>query len=191
MNIALGVTFLSLELILIILAFLAIVRTGIARLNSSIGIARDGFPPGKAVPTWSLSDIEGHLHGTPAGDRWQLLIFANRSLVAFPQLIQGMHRLTQVASAELEVLVLSTENKESSQVTAQGLDLQVPLVSVSQAFYDRFRVRVMPFAFFLDPSGIVRWVGLVNTEAQLLHAWQMMQAITYVEQTPREVYNDP
>lgn len=188
MNTALGVIFLSLELLLILLALLAIVRTGIARLNSSIGIARDGFPPGKAVPIWSLPDIEGDVHSTPAGDRWQLLVFANRSLVAFPQVIQGMHRLAQMASPELEVLVLSTEDKESSQVTAQGLDLRVPLVSVDQAFYDRFRVRVMPFAFFLDPSGIVRWVGLVNTEDQLLHAWHMMQALTRVEQTHREVY---
>src|SRR5205823_10271722 len=110
-----------------------------------------------------------------AGDHWQLLIFANGSLVAFPDLIAGMHHLAQTVQ-ELEVSILSNESREECAVTAQGLDLQVPVVPVDPAFYDRFRVRVMPFAFFLDPRGFVRWVGLVNTEAQLFHAWRMAQA---------------
>jgi hypothetical protein len=179
MDIGLGITFLGLELVFIALVLLAIMRTGLARLGSSIGIARDGFPPGKMVPPWSLPDIDGHLHVTPAGDHWQLLVFANRALVAFPELIEGMHHLAQ-ADRELEVLILSNEDKGHNIVTAEGLDLQIPIVTVDAAFYDRFRVRVMPFAFFLDPRGIVRWVGLVSTENQLFHAWRMAQANVHV-----------
>jgi hypothetical protein len=175
MNVTLGVTFLILELGLIALVLLAILRTAFVRLHSSIGIARDGFPPGKTVPSWSLPDLEGHLRVTPAGDHWQFLIFANRSLVAFPDLVQGIHHIAQDIQ-ELEVLVLSQEPWEESQMTAQGLDLQVPLVPVDGVFYDRFRVRVVPFALLVDPAGIVRWVGLVNSEAQLFHAWRMAQA---------------
>lgn len=186
MDVAIGITFLILELVLIALILLAIVRTGFARLNSSIGIARDGFPPGKPVPSWSLPDLEGHLRVTPAGDHWQLLIFANRSLVAFPELIEGIHHLAQKAQ-ELEVLILSYESRRECEITAQGLDLQVPLVPVDPAFYERFRVRVMPFAFFLNPGGIVRWVGLVNTEALLVHAWQMIQANAYTGGLSKEV----
>lgn len=186
MDVAIGVTFLCLELAFIALVLLAIMRTGFARLGSSIGIARDGFPPGKAVPSWSLPDLEGHLRVTPAGEHWQLLVFANRSLVAFPDLIAGMHHLAQTVQ-ELEVLILSYESKEDCEVTAQGLELQVPMVPVDRAFYDRFRVRVMPFAFFLDPHGIVRWVGLVNTEALLFHAWRMAQAAIHEEYSSQEV----
>ena len=42
MDVAIGVTFLGLELAFIALVLLAIVRTGFVRLSSPIGIARDG-----------------------------------------------------------------------------------------------------------------------------------------------------
>jgi hypothetical protein len=178
MDVAIGVTFLGIELAFIALVLLAIVRTGFARLSSPIGIARDGFAPGKQVPSWSLPDLEGHLRLTPAVDHWQLLVFADRSLVAFPDLIAGMHHITRAVQG-LEVLLLSNESREECAITAQGLDLQVPIVPVDPTFYDRYRVRVMPFAFFLDPGGIVRWVGLVNSEAELFHAWRMTRATIY------------
>ncbi len=182
---ALGVTFLSVELLLIALVLLAIVRTGFARLGSAIGIARDGFPPGTKAPPWSLPDLEGHLRVTPAGDHWQLLIFVNRALVGFPELIAGMHQLARAAH-ELEIVILSSEDHADNTVTAQGLDLQVPIVTVDQAFYDRYRVRVMPFAFFLDPHGLVRWVGLLNSEAELFHAWRMIRATVPADNVAKE-----
>lgn len=180
MDITLGVIFLTLELVFIALTLLAIVRTGFARLGSSVGIARDGFPPGKLVPSWSLPDVEGHLRITPAADHWQLLIFANRSLVAFPEVIAGIHQVA-LSIQELEVLILSNEGKEDSIITAQGLELQVPIIPVDPALYDRYRVRVMPFAFLLDPYGIVRWVGLVKSGEQLFHAWHMRRATVHEE----------
>jgi hypothetical protein len=97
-----------------------------------------------------------------------------------------MHRLAQ-ATQDLEVLILSNEGKEHNSVTVEGLALQIPIVSVDAAFYERFRVRVMPFAFFLDPRGIVRWVGLVSTEKQLFHAWRMAQANVHVGTASKEV----
>ena len=115
MDMAVGVTFLSLELACLVLVLLAIVRTGFARLGSSVGIARDGFPPGKAVPSWSLPDVEGHWHVTPAGDHWQLLIFANQALASFPDLISGMNHLAN-SIQELEVLILAQENREDCVV---------------------------------------------------------------------------
>jgi len=178
MDVAVGVTFLGVGLVFIALVFLAIIRTGFARLGSAIGITRDGFPPGKAVPPLNLPDVDGHLRVTPAGDHWQILLFANRSLVAFPELIAGIHHLARSVQ-ELEVLILSNESREDCAITAQGLDLQVPIIPVTPAFYDRFRVRVMPFAFLLDPRGIVRWVGLVKSEDQLFHAWRMTGATVH------------
>jgi hypothetical protein len=160
MDVVIGVIFLVLELLFIVLALLALLRTG--------------FPPGKAVPSWSLPDLEGHLRVTPAGDHWQLLVFVDRSLEAFPELISGIHHLSQ-QNQELEGLVLSRNSSEDCRATALKLDLHVPIVPVDPAFYDRFRVRVMPFLFFLDPRGIVRWVGLAGHEEQVVHAWHMAQ----------------
>lgn len=186
MDVAIGVTFLGVELVCMALVLLAIVRIGLARLNSIFGIARDGFPPGKAVPSWSLPDVEGHLRITPAGDHWQLLVFADHSLEAFPELISGMHHLSRNAQ-ELEVLVISQDSPEVCRDTAKNLDLQVPIVPVDPAFYDRFRVRVMPFTFFLDPNGIVRWIGVFNTDEKLVHAWHMAQAASGLSDSSKKV----
>lgn len=175
MGVALGTFFVVIELVLIFLTIFVILRAGFLRLSSAVGIARDGFAPGKAVPSWSLPDIDGRLRVTPAGDRWQMLVFVNRSLEAFPEVVSGMHYLARSAR-ELEVLVISQDSAEDCRATVQQLDLQVPVVPVEPAFYDRFRVHVMPFAFFLDPRGLVRWVGLIDTEAQIILAWRMARA---------------
>src|SRR5437764_14907310 len=124
MDVVIGVIFLVLELLFIVLALLALLRTGFLRLSSSVGIARDGVPPGKAVPSWSLPDLEGHLRVTPAGDHWQLLVFADQSLAAFPELISGMHHLSQHAQ-KLDVLVISQNNPEVCRGTAQELNLHI------------------------------------------------------------------
>jgi hypothetical protein len=175
MDLAVGILFLGIALALIALALLATLRTGYARLNSSVGILRDGFPPGKPAPPFSLPDLEGRLRVAPAGDHWQLLIFANLSLVAFPDLVAGINRLAQTVQ-ELEVVILSHEDRQHCEALSQGLELQAPVVPVEPHVYDRFRVRVVPFAFLLDPHGIIRWVGLVNTEEQLFHLWRIGQA---------------
>lgn len=182
MDLGIGILFLVVQLLFIVLSLVAIVRTGYLRLNSSLGIARDGFPPGKSAPPWSLPDLNGRLRVTPAGDHWQLLVFVNQSLESFPQLISGLHYLSRHAQ-ELEVLVISQDSKEDCRHTAEELDLQVPVVPVDPSFYDRYRVRVMPFVFFLDPRGIVRWVGLANEEQQLIHAWHIAQVPLQVNQT--------
>lgn len=175
MDVAAGITFLGAEVVLIALALLALVRTGFARLESSTGILRDGLPVGKVAPSWSLPDITRQLRSSPAGERWQFLIFADRSLIAFPSLAAGMNHLG-LTTPELEVLMLSRDSRELCEATVQALNLQLPVMPVDQAFYHRFRVRVMPFAFLLDPGGTIRWLGLVNTEAQLTHVWQIIRA---------------
>jgi hypothetical protein len=175
MDVAEGIAFLGAELVLIALMLLALVRTGFARLESSTGILRDGLPVGKAAPSWSLPDITGQRRGSPAMNRWQFLIFTDHSLVAFPHLAAGMNHLG-LTIPELEILMLSRDSRELCKATVQGLGLRIPLVPVDQAFYRRFRVRVMPFAFLLDPGGTIRWVGLVNTETQLTHVWQIIRA---------------
>jgi hypothetical protein len=175
MDLAMGILFLGVAFALIALTLLATLRTGFARLNSSIGILRDGFPPGKPSPPFSLPDLEGHLRVAPAGDHWQLLYFANLSLVGFPDLVAGINRLAQTVQ-ELEVLILSHEDRQHCEALSQGLDLQVPVVPVAPQVYERFRVRVVPFAFLLDPHGIIRWVGVANTAEQLFHLWRIGQA---------------
>ena len=175
MDTAVGVSFIAIELTFIVLAGLATLRTGFMRLDSWIGIGGDGLQLGRAAPSWMLPDITGRMHVTPATDHWQILIFANIGIVGLPDLVCGIRNFLSSVD-ETELLLLSTDTPEECRATVQGLHLQTPIVPVDSGFYNRFRVRVMPYAMILNPQGIVRWQGLVNTEAQLFHMRRMAQA---------------
>ncbi len=98
--------FLFMEGCLLLLCLISICYTGFLRLESRIGVARDGYPPGKAVPSWSLPDSTGLMRKTPGADHWQLLIFTNHALVAFPDLLAGIRQLASTAK-ELEIIILA------------------------------------------------------------------------------------
>lgn len=186
MDVLLGIAFLCTALLLIVLILLVIFQTGFVRLESAIGIAQDGIPAGKAMPAWSLPDLAGQIRTTPTDDHWQFLIFADYALGGFPDLIVGMQHLASTIE-DLEVLVLSRDNKDVCEAMVRGLNLRTPVVPVEQAFYDRCRVRVMPFAFLLDPQGTVRWTGVVNTKALLVHVWNLAQAVEFEGDSLEEV----
>jgi len=157
------------------------VRLGFSRLESSTGILRDGLSLEKKAPIWTLPDTTDVLHSVPNGNRWQFLIFTDHSLASFPELLLGIDHFSN-AIQEVEMLVLARSRKEDCEVIAHEMNLPVPIVPVDQAFYDRYRVRIMPFATLLDPSGTTRWVGLVNTERQMFLTWEMARVrATYKE----------
>src|SRR5260370_13272321 len=86
--------FVCVALILIAATLFIMMSAGFARLESSIGIMRDGIPLGKQAPSWQLSDTQGDYYMTPTNEKWQFLIFANYSLCAFPLMITVMHALS-------------------------------------------------------------------------------------------------
>lgn len=186
MSSAVGISFLILEVVFITLALLMILQMGVQRLESSIGIMRDGFPPGKAAPKWSLPDLMGQMRKTPTGSQWQLLIFVDHTLVSFPELSTEINQFS-MATPELEVLVVSRDDMRLCVATQEILNLQVPIVPVDQSFYERYRVRIMPFVMFLDPLGTVYSAGLVNNVAQLFNTWKMVQATAHDEDISEEV----
>ncbi len=182
MDVVQAIIFLVAACILLALTLLAILRQGFLRLESSIGIARDGLPIGAVAPALSLPDLAGRAHAIPSMSRWQFLVFGDRSLVAFPGVVSGVNILHALATAaqegdDLEVLILSRDSPELCWAMAEGLGLEAPAIPVDQAVYTRFHVRVSPFACLIDPRGIVQWKGLINTADQMVHAWRLTRAL--------------
>jgi hypothetical protein len=178
----LNILFFIVASVLLLLCLLLVLQSGILRLESRMGRARDGFPPGTELPHWSLPDLTGQIHRTPSKKHCQLLIFTTHALGAFPRLVELIEHLN-VTEKKLEIIILSSAPKDICEAMGRGLDLHVPVVRVDMSFYRRFRVRVMPFAFIVDSSGIIHWVGIASARA-VEHAWQLLQrtqAIACVE----------
>jgi hypothetical protein len=176
MDTLLSTLFVFFATLLISATLLIFIRVGFSRLESSIGIHRDGLPISTPAPAWTLPDLRGQRFSTPAERVWQFLIFANKSIAHFPPLIEGMNKFA--CSKELQVLFISSDSPIVCEAMVRGLDVEVPVISDDDHLYDRFRVRVMPFGFLLDPAGIVRWCGLINTGDDLDHVWKVTYQVT-------------
>ncbi|MGH2560602.1 MAG: hypothetical protein ACRDJH_16180 [Thermomicrobiales bacterium] len=166
MGLTVSIAFLVVSSALILLTLLMILRIGFGRLESRIGIERDGPKRGARTPEWRLPDLYGTARKSPSGSRWQLLLFADHTLASFPDLVAGTNRMhTDVP--DFEVVVLTRKTANLNVATAKELGVEVPIVPVDQTFYDRFNVRVMPFGVLLDPQGTVRWASVASHEVPL------------------------
>ena len=182
MDIAQAVAYLIVACILLALTLLAILRLGFFRLESSTGIARDGLAIGTAAPALSVTDLTANTYDIPSKYGWQLLVFSDRALLVFPGVVSGINTLHAIPATtkgkdRLQVLILSRDGPEQCQAIVEGLELEAPMCSVDQIVYNRFRVRVGPFASLIDPQGVVQWKGLINTEEQMLHAWNLTRTL--------------
>jgi hypothetical protein len=147
------------------LGTLALLRIGMLRLEMPIGIRRDGLRVGSRSPRWRRADVDGHVLSVPGAGRWQVLVFADHSLQAFPDLITGLARLGE-SVAELELVVLS-QAPPAVSADLRGAGVTAPIVCVDSRFYRQHGVRAMPFTFVLSPDGVVRGSGLTSVSLAL------------------------
>jgi hypothetical protein len=147
------------------LGALALLRIGMLRLEMPIGIRRDGLRAGSRSPRWQRPDLDGHVRSVPGDGRWQVLVFADHSLRAFPDLIAGLERLGE-SMPELELLVLSQAPPEVSADLREA-GVTAPIVCVDRRFYRQHSIRAMPFTFVLSPDGVVRGSGLTSVSLAL------------------------
>lgn len=157
--------------VMLVLSMLLIISVGIGRLSSSVGIRRDGIPIGDRAPAWSLLDLEGAGHETPNREKWQLLFFTDLSFKEYSDAARGLSQLH--GSTDVEVLLMSTVDARLTEVIARAFGLKVPIIHVSESLCRKYRVRVYPLAFILDPGGRVRSVALANRGDVLLRMRQM------------------
>jgi hypothetical protein len=147
---------------LLVAAVLALVSVGRFALGGSAGLLGDGLGPGSRAPRWSGTDQRGRRWSVPSGERWQLLLFADHSLGAFPELLPALDGPGDDPD-DPEIVVLARAATAGKAVAAMPrLGLELPVVGVPERLYGRYNVRVMPWAMFVDPTGIVWGSSLVN-----------------------------
>lgn len=170
------------------LALLALLQMGWLRFDSGLGRRSDGSPAGRQAPDWRLADTTGMVRQVPNGERSQALVFADHSIVEFPDLVVGLKRLSAI-EPEREVLVMGRGSIELVEPAMRWVGLTMPVVGVSREFYVRHNVWVVPFLVFLDRAGGVQANGLANDGESLFHLWRMATGtrLEDLEQRPHSV----
>lgn len=158
-----AVGFIVIAGILCIAAIIAWLGVGQIALSGADAIERDGLARGQPAPRWSLADSAGVVRTSPPVSALQLIVFADHSLKSFPSVIAGLRALR-----DTETVIVTRRRSETAEalIAQLGLDA-VPVVAGSPALYGAYNVRVMPFAIFVDATGLVRASSLVN------HDWQI------------------
>ena len=144
------------------------VTVGEKQLHTPLAIARDGPRVGRPAPPITARATDGTAVAVPAGRR-QVLLFADHSLMDFAELLA---LLVADRADRPDVVVLGSAERTSAALL-EGLGLQVPAAVVPHKVYDRYRVRVMPYAVVVDAAGGVATSALVNTPFQLRHLAQV------------------
>jgi hypothetical protein len=161
--IASAIGFIVIAVILCGAAVFAVLGAGQIALSGADAIERDGLARGRRAPRWNLTDSAGFARTSPPASSLQLIVFADHSLESFPSVVAGLRQLSDV-----EIVILTRGPSESAVSVLRQLGLgDVPVVAGSASLYAAYNVRVMPFAIFVDPAGLVRASSLVN------HDWQV------------------
>jgi hypothetical protein len=174
------VAYIAVASLLVVLAAAATLRIGLLRLESKLGVGRDGLSEGTRAPAWRLRDADGVARRSPNPNAWQLLVFSDHSLKEFPRLAFGLGELAAQEEAA-EVLLLARHDSdlkiEATQIVLEGFDLDIPIIPVGQKLYWKYNIRVLPFLVIVDPDGIVRASGLVNEETHLMSMWRFSRLL--------------
>ncbi|MDQ2805338.1 MAG: redoxin domain-containing protein [Chloroflexota bacterium] len=143
-------------------------QLGILYLGSASGVSRDGLAVGNPAPDFQLTDTNGTVQSLTAyRGRPVLLLFGSAHCDPCRRLLPGLEEFAAGPGREFSVLWL---NQASAQETLQfqsDTGATIPMLSYRDGVNDAYKVRVTPFLFMIDPLGVIRAKGLVNTKQQL------------------------
>jgi methylamine dehydrogenase accessory protein MauD len=156
-----------LVVVLILLVILLYRQLGIMYLGSAEGVSRDGLTPGTKAPDFSLKDqYDNPQRLSDYRGRPTVLLFGSPHCSPCRILLPQLHDWAK-AHPEVGVLWLNAASDEESLKFASDTGSTLPIAPYTpqENLMDKYRVRVTPFMFLVDESGVVKVKGLVNTKA--------------------------
>jgi len=157
----------AIVLVLILLVILLYRQLGIMYLGSAEGVSRDGLAPGAKAPDFNLTDQYGNAQRlTDYRGKPTVLLFGSPHCSPCRILLPQLHDWAK-AHPDVGVLWLNAASEEESlkMVSDTGATLPIVPYTPQENLMDKYRVRVTPFMFLVDESGIVKVKGLVNTKS--------------------------
>jgi methylamine dehydrogenase accessory protein MauD len=139
-------------------------------LASREGISRDGLKLGKRAPGFVGFDGERSRSLDEFVGKWLVLVFAAPTCQICLKMLPELGRLRDDLADQVEVLVLLRGDEAVVEEYRESTKTALPLLAVGlHGVAERYSVRVSPFAHVLDPAGVIRAKGLINTIENVAH----------------------
>jgi hypothetical protein len=143
---------------------------GTVFLASRDGISRDGLKVGTKAPMFV-----GSSNGQPRSlaefiGKWLVLVFAAPTCQICLQVLPDLGRLRDDLGDEVDILLLLRADADVAVDYQRSTGTTLPVLAIGQhGVAERYLVRVSPFVHVLDPDGMIRAKGLVNTVENVAH----------------------
>lgn len=125
---------------------------------------------GEAAPELILPSLDGttiHFGGAEPDGRRTLLFFLSPTCPVCKTLLPTLRRIALEESPGLRVVYASDGEAGEHRALAQEHGLADETYLLSEELGRRFEVSKLPFAVLIDPAGVVRAKGIVNTREHL------------------------
>lgn len=139
-----------------------------------IASERDGLPIGEKAPAFNYIPVNHTIdHNINAEtrfdphDKWSLLLFADPGCVSCQTAISALERLAPTLR-ETHILVATTAEPAVIAAVEEFRDASVPVRRVAREVPGKvYRTLSTPFAYIIDPEGIIRAKGVMGDEGAL------------------------
>jgi peroxiredoxin len=172
MSTAFYVSYGALWVLVVVLAVLLLLvyrHFGMMTLGTMEGVQRDGLPIGEKAP--SIYGVEpGSKERTwePPSGRSSVVIFASPDCEPCSVVLPAANRLATMRKSDLSVLTVVPGPVASADRMLEQYKLTFDcLAEDGSGAFDKYRVRVTPFAFVVGPDGLVRAKGLCSDPMML------------------------
>jgi methylamine dehydrogenase accessory protein MauD len=133
-------------------------------------VLRQGPNVGEAAPVEHALDLEGRAQavgGTSSDGRSTLLFFLSPTCPVCKVLLPALRSIVRSEGPWLRVLLVGDGPLEEHKSFVREARLERFDYVVSTTLGVRYRVGKLPYAVLIDPGGLVRAKGLVNTREHL------------------------
>lgn len=133
-----------------------------------VGTEREGLPIGEKAPAFDYTPVNGDMRlparFEPLGT-WALLVFVEPGCASCRSTIPALERL--VPSFEQRIRVLVVTSAELALIAAVD-EFRTAALGINQVSkevpYELYQTRSTPFAYLIDPSGVIQAKGVATEE---------------------------
>src|SRR5262249_26862757 len=128
---------------------------------------RTGLAPGRLAPIFSLPDVTGTLI-SPAdfAGRELLLVFVQAGCSHCRTIVPELNRIQR--SGRFQVLAINHAEPDAASCRAREVGGSFPVLVQQEWNVSRqYEVFATPFAFLIDPRGIIASNGIINSAQQI------------------------